>query len=236
MRVVPPGVPMAPDGLEAWASATVPFAATTVAGMPAELVDYLELGAHVAEWLPSSWYVHLAVEPDWDGCEGRWLNVEQTSGEPWRGSLCAVGVLDGSADEALAERAKPLLAIGGWELVSEEGGDGLWGYWETALSADPLAAAEGALAPALALFGVREPARWFVAMNVARGYGDDDGPPPPSCTEPTTVDLRAWRASVGLVPPPPTIAPHGTEPWAILCGAGLHHLHAVPCWKRNPDG
>ena len=227
--VVPPSVPLANDGLEAWAAATVPFATTSPAGMAPELAAYLVLGAHVAEWLPEPWYVHLSVEPDWDGCDGRWVTIDQATGGPHRGSLCAARVLDGSVDQALAERTKRVLAGDGWDLLVEQDGEEPWGFWQILLPSDPIAAAEMALTPALDLFDVPEPSRWFVSMTVGGVWRDDDGSGPPRFDKPITVDLRTWRTINGLPTVPATIAPHGTEPWAILCEAGLHHLHAAPC-------
>ena len=232
MNVVPPYVPMSGSRLESWADGIVTFTARSPEAMPAELAKYLELGAHIAEWLPESWYVHIAVEPDWDGCSGRWLNIAQDRDGPWVASLCACLALESSAPTHVLDRTLPLLAADGWDLRTNDDPDEPWGYWELALALCPKTAAETALRPALALFGVHDPRRWFVAMNVVPPYEDADGRPVPRPDAPTSVDLRAWRNSVGLAPPPPTIAPRDTEPWATLCEAGLHHMHAPPCWEK----
>lgn len=231
-EAVPPGIPMAGDGLEGWADTTVTFTARNPEAMPAELAEYLELGAHIAEWLPEGAHVLLAVEPDWDGCGGRWLNINLHANGDWIASLCAVDAFTTKTRTDVVQRTLTILDADNWELHADGDTDEPWGYWELELAARPTTAAEVALKPALSLFEILEPGRWFVSMHLVPGYDDHGVPTTPSVVEgPTSIDLRAWRKSVDLAEPPPTIAPRETEPWAILCEAGLHQLHAPPCWE-----
>ncbi len=228
---VPPGIPMAGDDHASWAQATVTFTARNPEGMPAELAEYLELGSHIAEWLPEGAYVLLAVEPDWDGCGGRWLNIELHADGRQIARLCAVDAFATETAADIVQRTLAILEADGWDLHVDGDTDEPWGYWELELAPPPSTAAAVALRPALSLFGILEPARWFASMHLVPGYGADGAPTTPSVAEgPSSVDLRAWRTSAGLAAPRPTIAPRDTEPWAILCEAGLHHLHAPPCW------
>lgn len=233
-NVVPPDVPMSGDGLESWVDGTVTFTARSPEAMPAELSDYLELGAHIAEWLPDSSYVLLAIEPDWDGCGGRWLNIELHANGYWIARLCAVEAFAATAPAEVVHRTLAILDADRWELSVDGDSEEPWGYWALELATQPASGGQVALRPALSLFDTLEPHRWFVSMRLVPGYDAEGNPTTPSVAQgPTSVDLRAWRKSVGLAPPPPTIAPRGTKPWANLCEAGLHHLHAPPCWNRS---
>jgi hypothetical protein len=230
-NVAPPDVPMAGEGFEAWADATVTFTAQRPEAMPAELAAYLELGSHIADWLPDGAYVQLSVEPDWDGCGGRWLNLDLRAQDDWIASVCAVDAFGSRATADAVQRTLAILDAGGWDLHVDGDTEEPWGYWEVRLPTGPTTAAAMALQPALSLFDILEPARWFVSMHLVPGYDDVGTPTTPAVAEgPSSVDLRAWRRSVGLAAPPPTIAPRDSEAWAAFCEAGLHELHAPPCW------
>ena len=132
------------------------------------------------------------------------------------------------------ERTLRILDADAWELRVSRDIEQRWGYWELELASQPTPAAEVALRPALSLFDVLDPHRWFVSLHLVPGYDEHGTVTTPTVAEgPTSVDLKAWRESAGLSPPPPTIAPRDTEAWAAFCEAGLHHLHAPPCWEGH---
>jgi hypothetical protein len=214
------GVPTVTGDMEDWAASTVTFVTPNVEGMPTELADYLGLGTSLLGTMELGTVVTTQIEPFWDGCDGRWLNIRQAETRAWQATMCATALLEpGRIDHPPPDLARGLrvLEADGWVLIADSDN---WGVWSKELPAQANLAAEIALRASLALWGVYDPRNWFVAMNAGIAH-------------PVEIDLRRWRQQTGLVAPPPTIAPYGTEVWAILCECGLHEMHEAPCWEGS---
>ena len=217
--------PLVPIGeMARWGDTTIPFAANCIERMPEELGTYLRLAKKASALLGDD--ASLAVEPMWDGCKGRWLNFRVNEGGVIA-DLCAVALFepDWLGEITHVDRALPILERFGWTLeIDSADGEDPSGFWRVTFDGDTdeRVIAATALSAAHALFGLHEPSRWFVSMEVLDRRND-------SFTAACEVDLRGWLDQLGLPAPNPTKAPVDTEPWVILCVEGLHDLHEPPC-------